>query len=92
MAENASVTLEDVMNVDMSSMMYSLANFIDRFGGASSHRIKTKYCSLCETVCARSDTLSIRKDSPARYELLNYILAWMSPPPVREDIFDERCY
>jgi hypothetical protein len=66
------------MNVDMSSSMQMLAIFLARFSGPTSYRIKIKYCILCESVCSRMDTLTIRKDSPARYIILDILLIWMS--------------
>ena len=66
------------MHVDMSSSMQMLATFIARFSGPSTHRIKIKYCALCESACSRTDTLTIRKDSAARYIILDNILQWMS--------------
>ena len=83
------------MNVDMSSSMRMLATFIARFSGPSTHRIKIKYCILCESVCSRTDTLTIRKDSSARYIILDILLQWMSPRvrflclPLRSDL---TCY
>ena len=67
------------MNVDMSSSMQMLAIFLARFSGPASYHIKIKYCNLCETICSRTDTLTIRKDSPARYIILDVLLQWMSP-------------
>ena len=67
------------MNVDMSSCMQTLATFIARFSGPSSYRIQIKYCTLCESVCSRTDTLTIRKDSRARCIILDILLQWMSP-------------
>ena len=67
------------MNVDMSPSMQMLATFLARFSGPASYRIKIKYCILCESVCSRTDTLTIRKDSPARYIILDILLLWMSP-------------
>ena len=67
------------MNVDMSSSMQMLAIFLARFSGPASYRFKIKYCNLCESVCSRTDTLTIRKDSPARYIILDILLLWMSP-------------
>ena len=46
------VMLEDVMNVDMSSLMQTLATFIARLSGPSTHRIKIKYCGHCEVFVA----------------------------------------
>ncbi|KAF8883153.1 hypothetical protein CPB84DRAFT_1817082 [Gymnopilus junonius] len=79
MADNTDATLEDVMNVEISSTILSLASMIARFSGASVHRIKVKFCTLCESVCSRTDTLTLRKDSPVRHEILNYVLQWMLP-------------
>ena len=67
------------MNVDMGSSMQMLATCINRFSGPSTDRIKAKYCGLCESVCSRTDTLTLRKDSPARYIILDILLQWMSP-------------
>ena len=68
------------MNVDMGSSMQMLATFIGRFSGPSTHRLKIKYCGLCESVCTRMDTLTIgRKNSPARFIVLDTLLQWMSP-------------
>jgi hypothetical protein len=63
----------------MSSSMQMLATFIARFSGPSIHRVKIKYCGLCESVCNRTDTLTIRKNSPARFVILDSLLQWMSP-------------
>ena len=67
------------MNVDMSSSMQMLAIFLARFSGPASYHIKIRYCNLCESICNRTDTLTIRKDSPARYIILDVLLQWMSP-------------
>ena len=77
------------MNIDISSSMQILATFIARFSGPSTHRIKIKYCSLCESVCSRIDTLTIRRDSPARYIILDILLQWMSPR-VRHSFFPSK--
>lgn len=78
-SENVEVALEDVMNIDISSSMQMLAACIARFSGPSTDRIKIKYCGLCESVCSRIDTLTLRKDSSARYIILDILLQWMSP-------------
>jgi hypothetical protein len=58
-----------------------MSTFIARFSGPSTtHRIKIKYCGLCESVCSHMDTLTIgRKNSPARFIILDTLLQWMSP-------------
>lgn len=67
------------MNVDMSTLMQMLAIFLARFSGPASYHIKVKYCNLCESVCSRTDNLTIRKDSPARYIILDVLLQCLSP-------------
>ena len=67
------------MNVDMISSMQMLATCITRISGPSTDRIKIKYCGVCESVCSRMDSLTLRKESPARYIILDILLQWMSP-------------
>ena len=76
--ENTEVALEDVVNVDMISSMQMLAACITRISGPSTDRIKIKYCGICESVCSRMDSLTLRKESPARYIILDILLQWMS--------------
>ncbi|KAF9480190.1 hypothetical protein BDN70DRAFT_931958 [Pholiota conissans] len=84
--ENSEVTLEDVMNVDINSAMLTLCSIINRFSGTpSANRLKIKYCNLCEVVCSRGDTLTIRKDSPVRHQILERILIWMSTAKAQSD-------
>ena len=67
------------MNVDMISSMQMLATCITRISvGPSTDRIKIKYCSICESVCNRMDSLTLRKESSARYIILDILLQWMS--------------
>ena len=67
------------MNVDMISSMQMLATCITRISGPSTDRIKIKYCGICESVCSRMDSLTLRKESPARYIIIDILLQWMSP-------------
>ena len=66
------------MNVDMISSMQMLATCITRIYGPSTDRIKIKYCGVCESVCSRMDSLTLRKESPARNIVLDILLQWMS--------------
>jgi hypothetical protein len=72
------MALEDVMNVDMISSMQMLATCISRIPGPSSDRIKIKYCGICESICSRIDSFTVRKESPARFIVLDILLQWMS--------------
>ncbi|CAA7259350.1 unnamed protein product [Cyclocybe aegerita] len=79
-ADNNQVALEDVMAVDMSPIMLSLGRITHRCAGSPSIlRIKIKYCSLCESVCNRSDTLTLRRDTSVRHDILDIVLQWMQP-------------
>ncbi|PPR04649.1 hypothetical protein CVT24_011867 [Panaeolus cyanescens] len=84
-AENPNVGIEDVMSVDMSATMVTLASFIGGCEGPSLHRIRIKFCVLCEAVCSRQDNLNIRRDSSARHEILDYVLQWMTLPSMNGD-------
>lgn len=73
------MALEDIMNVDMISSMQMLATCITRISvDPSTDRIKIKYCGICESVCNRTDSLTLRKESSARYIILDNLLQWMS--------------
>ena len=76
--ENTEMALEDVMNVDMISSMQMLATCITRISDPSTDRIKIKYCGICESVCSRMDSFTLRKESPARYIIIDILLQWMS--------------
>ncbi|TFK43927.1 hypothetical protein BDQ12DRAFT_702865 [Crucibulum laeve] len=79
LVESSHAASEDVMSIEISSIMLSLANFIARFDGPSSYRAKIKYCVLCESVCGQTDTLMLKKDSSARHNILDTILEWVQP-------------
>lgn len=79
MAENTQVALEEVVNVDIGPVMLALARRIARCFGASGHRLRIKYCNLCESIGCRSDNISLRIDSATRHEILDFILQWLAP-------------
>ncbi|KAG5648701.1 hypothetical protein DXG03_000048 [Asterophora parasitica] len=79
LVENSHGTMEDVMSIDVSSTMSTLASFMTRFTGPPSFRLKTKFCAMCESVCNRTDTLAVRKDSSARHHILDIIIGWIQP-------------
>jgi hypothetical protein len=79
--ENAQVPVEEVLSIDISTTLLALAGFIARFTDPISYRIKIKYCALCESVCDRADTLSLRgKDSSARHNILDIVMEWIVEP------------
>ncbi|GLB34218.1 putative GTPase-activator protein for Ras-like GTPases [Lyophyllum shimeji] len=77
LVENTHGTMEDVMSIDVSSTMLTLASFMARFTGSGSFRLKTKFCVMCESVCDRTNTLAVRKDSSARHNILDIIIGWI---------------
>lgn len=79
LVENTHVPLEDVMSIDISSTMLALARFIARYSGTASFRVKIKFCIMCDSVCERADTLTLRKDTAARHEILDIIMEWIQP-------------
>ncbi|RDB19915.1 Neurofibromin [Hypsizygus marmoreus] len=68
---------EDVMSIDITSTMLTLANFMARFTGPTTCRVKTKFCIMCESVCDRTDTLTVRKDNSARHSILDIVMSWI---------------
>lgn len=82
LVENTQANLEGVMAIDISPTMLTLASFMARFDNSESFRLKVKFCFLCENVCDRTDTLTLRKDSWARHRILDMIMDWMQPTTV----------
>jgi hypothetical protein len=87
LVENTQATLEGVMTIDISPTMLTLASFMARFEDSESFRLKIKFCVMCENVCDRTDTLTLRKDSWARHRILDMVIDWIQPIVVRADIF-----
>ena len=82
LVENTQLPMEDVMSIDISSTMLTLADFISRFEEPASYRIKIKFCVFCESVCDRPDILTLRRDSNARHSILDLVLDWIQPANV----------
>ncbi|KAH6914612.1 hypothetical protein BKA70DRAFT_1180120 [Coprinopsis sp. MPI-PUGE-AT-0042] len=80
LAENSHGPSEELISVDVSSLMLSIAEFVARYDEPASQRIKIKYCMLLKLVCERSEILSIRKDSQIRHTILDLVLDWLQPP------------
>jgi hypothetical protein len=70
------------MSIDISSTMLSLASFIARFDPQAASRLRLKFCALCDAVCDRTDTLTLRKDNPARQKILDIVMEWMQTTPM----------
>jgi neurofibromin 1 len=79
MVENAQGQYE-VLKVDMTPALYSLATFINVFNNLPAYRIRLKFCALCDSVFSRPDML--RKDSTSshRQKILDILLGWIQDP------------
>lgn len=75
--ENANLRLEEVISIDISSTLLGFASFITRFDNPETLRVKIKFCLLCDSVCERSSTLTLRKDGLARHSILDIIVTWI---------------
>lgn len=51
--ENESLTSEDLMRIDVSSIMHSISLFVARFGPEIPIRTRLRFCTLAEGVSAR---------------------------------------
>ncbi|CAK5277391.1 unnamed protein product [Mycena citricolor] len=80
---------EEIMSIDISATMLSLATFISRFEAHAASRLRLKFCQLCDALCERTDTLTLRKDNLARQKILDIIMEWMpaGPKSDTQDIF-----
>jgi hypothetical protein len=84
MLENAQAQ-DQVLTIDMTPTLYSLATFINSFDNVPAYRIRLKFCALCDSVFSRPDML--RKDSTSshRQKILDILLGWIQDPTlVRE--------
>ncbi|KAJ7668141.1 hypothetical protein B0H17DRAFT_990194 [Mycena rosella] len=79
--DNTHVRSEEIMSIDISLTMLALASFIARFDPQDASRLRLKFCVLCDAVCDRSDTLTLRKDNPARQKILDIVMEWMQTTP-----------
>jgi len=79
MVENAQAQ-DEVMTVDMTPTLYSLATFMNSFENIPVYRIRLKFCALCDSVFSRPDML--RKDSTSshRQKILDILLGWIQDP------------
>ncbi|KAJ6532260.1 hypothetical protein DFH09DRAFT_1370329 [Mycena vulgaris] len=79
--DNTHVRPEEIMSIDISSTILALASFIARFDPQAASRLRLRFCTLCDSVCDRADTLTLRKDNPARQKILDIVMEWMQTTP-----------
>jgi hypothetical protein len=75
--------------------MGKFAQFTSCLVGNDAFRVKIRYCSLTDSICTNKSVLNIRKDSPAKQEILDEVISWIKPAEVSHLLrergqFDER--
>ncbi|KZV91150.1 hypothetical protein EXIGLDRAFT_693968, partial [Exidia glandulosa HHB12029] len=67
------------LNVDISRMILILSRFINRENdkGRACFRAKIKFCQLCDSLLAKRNFLTIRKESSLRNEVVDRIFGWI---------------
>jgi hypothetical protein len=78
--EKPDVLPEEVEDIDISISLVALAGFIARFNNPLSYRIRLKLCALCDSVCERTDTLALRRDTSARHTIIDILMEWIQDP------------
>ncbi|KAJ7821199.1 hypothetical protein B0H14DRAFT_2831907 [Mycena olivaceomarginata] len=84
--DNKHIRSDEIMSIDISSTMHSLALFIARFDAQAASRLRLKFLMLCDSVCDRPDTLTLRRDNPARQKILDIVMDWMQMAPTSQDL------
>lgn len=80
LVEKQDVPPEEVQGIDISPTLVALTGFIARFNNPVAHRIRLKLCALCDCVCERTDTLTLRKDTTARQTIIDTLMDWIQDP------------
>ncbi|KAJ6560168.1 hypothetical protein B0H19DRAFT_1376000 [Mycena capillaripes] len=84
--ENKHVRSDEIMSIDISSTMHALALFIARFDPQAASRLRLKFLMLCDAVCDHPETLTLRRDNPARQKILDIVMEWMQTAPSSQDL------
>lgn len=73
---------DEALSIDLGSILHVLVRFISRFSDPVSYRIRVKFCALCESICERTDTLTLRKDDLSRNRIVDIVMHWFQDPLV----------
>lgn len=87
LAEDKHGSVDEVMSIDVGSLMYTLAECIDRGEGPVVTRIKIKYCALAKSISERTDILCMRKEEAVRNAIVDKVMEWLRPVKVRLRLF-----
>ncbi|KAI6130277.1 hypothetical protein EDD16DRAFT_1541379 [Pisolithus croceorrhizus] len=85
LVDNAQSPPDETLSIDLGSILYLLAEFISRFNDLGAYRMRVKFCGLCESVCERNDTLTLRKDDMSRNRIVDILMEWFHDPAVIRD-------
>lgn len=84
--ENVEAPGEELVGFDINGTLLALAGFIGRFHDPASYKIRVKFCSLCDSIYGRNETLVIRRDTSASHDLLDIVIDWVQDPAQMHDI------
>ncbi|KAH7931340.1 hypothetical protein BV22DRAFT_1124264 [Leucogyrophana mollusca] len=85
LVENAQMPPDEALSIDLGSILHVLVGFISRFSDPTSYRIRIKFCALCDSICERIDTLTLRKDDLSRNRILDIVMEWFQDPTLNTD-------
>jgi neurofibromin 1 len=71
---------DEALSIDLGSILHILVGFISRFSDPVSYRIRVKFCALCDSICHRTDTLTLRKDDLSRNRIIDIVMDWFQDP------------
>ena len=80
LSENANSLAEDLRIIDIPSLLYTLATFINKIDPTdpTAARLKLKFCMLCNTVFGRNEPVIMRnKESTVRQSIMDIIMDWV---------------
>ncbi|KAG1876130.1 hypothetical protein C8R48DRAFT_830907 [Suillus tomentosus] len=85
LVENAQMPPDEALSIDLGSILHILVGFISRFNDPVSHRIRVKFCALCDSICHRTDMLTLRKDDLSRNRIIDIVMDWFRDPTSNTD-------
>ncbi|KAI6003613.1 hypothetical protein EDD15DRAFT_2567619 [Pisolithus albus] len=85
LVDNAQSPPDEALSIDLGSILYLLAEFISRFDDLGAYRMRVKFCGLCDSVCERNDTLTLRKDDMSRNRIVDILMEWFQDPSMLRD-------
>lgn len=72
--------------MDIMATLLLVAKLITRITNPTVHRIKVKFCALCDSYLAQSESFSVRKDAILRIGIADYVVEWAQDPSSVSDL------